>query len=415
MSCAETTAPRPASAPAVRPPRLVSPVLALVFVASFGTLTSFYLLLAVAPVLVAASGAGGAGAGLATGALMLSGVAAEFAAPALIARLGNRAVLALGAVLLGAPALALLAGGGMAVITAVCVVRGLGFGLTVVVTGALTAELVPAERRGEGAGVSGVVSCVPAVVALPAGIWLAGHLGPAPVIVIAAAAALAPLAVMPWLPGPARRRSAAAIRGAGGAAAVMPAAADPTGRPAGLLAALRQPALRRPALTFAAVTVSAGVVVAFLPLAAGASGSTAAAALFAEALAATATRWWAGRHGDRHGHARLLVPGLITAAAGMALLAASTSPAAAVAGMIAFGAGFGTIQNASFALLMNRVPAASFGTASALWNLAYDAGYGAGPAVLGLLVGHTGYAAGFALTAALILTALRPARRERRS
>jgi MFS family permease len=157
------------------------------------------------------------------------------------------------------------------------------------------------------------------------------------------------------------------------------------------------------------------VVVACLPLAAGASGSTAAAALFAEALAATVTRWWAGRHGDRRGHARLLVPGLVTAAAGMGLLAASGSPAAIVAGMIAFGAGFGVIQNATFAMLMNRVPPASFGTASALWNLAYDAGYGAGPAVLGLIVGSTGYAAGFALTAVLILTALRPARRERRS
>jgi len=404
MDCAETTACQPAGAAAARPPRLISPTLALVFVASFGTLTSFYLLLSVAPVLVAAAGAGGAGAGLATGALMLSGVAAEFAAPALIARFGNRAVLALGAVLLGVPALALLARGGMAVITAVCVVRGLGFGLTVVVTGALTAQLVPDGRRGEGAGISGVVSCVPAVVALPAGVWLAGHLGPAPVIAAAAAAALAPLAAMRWLPGPARRRAAGPAAGG-----------DAAERPAGLLAALGQPALRRPALTFAAVTVPAGVVVAFLPLVAGASGSTAAAALFAEALAATVTRWWAGRHGDRRGHARLLAPGLVTAAAGMGLLAASHSPAAAIAGLIAFGAGFGVIQNATFALLMSRVPPASFGTASALWNLAYDAGYGAGPAVLGLVVGRTGYAAGFALTAILILTALRPARRERRS
>ncbi|HEY1643513.1 MAG TPA: MFS transporter [Streptosporangiaceae bacterium] len=411
MTSAETAARRPVPAAAIRPPRLITPTLALVFATSLGTLTSFYLLLSVTPTLVAAAGAGGAGAGLATGTLMLSGVAAEFAAPALIARLGNRAVLALGAVLLGGPALVLLARGGMAAIIAVCVVRGLGFGLTVVVTGALTAELVPAERRGEGAGISGVVSCVPAVVALPAGVWLAGQLGPAPVIVITAAAALAPLAGMLWLPGRARHPAAAGSAPGGSATGAPAAGAE---GPAGLLAALRQPALRRPALTFAAVTVPAGVVVAFLPLAAGAPGGTAAAALFAEALAATVTRWWAGRRGDRRGHARLLVPGLVTAAAGMTLLAASAAPVAAIAGMIVFGAGFGVIQNATFALLMSRVPAGSLGTASALWNLAYDAGYGAGPAILGLVVGSTGYAAGFALTAVLILTALRPARRERR-
>src|SRR6266567_8711549 len=46
--------------------------------------------------------------------------------------------------------------------------------------------------------------------------------------------------------------------------------------------------------------------------------------------------------------------------------------------------------------------------ASALWNLAYDAGYGAGPAVFGLICACTGYPAAFALTGALILAALRP-------
>lgn len=53
-----------------------------------------------------------------------------------------------------------------------------------------------------------------------------------------------------------------------------------------------------------------------------------------------------------------------------------------------------------------------FGTASALWNLAYDAGYGAGPAAFGLLVTHTGYPAAFAMTGTLMLAAIPLARRE---
>jgi predicted MFS family arabinose efflux permease len=52
------------------------------------------------------------------------------------------------------------------------------------------------------------------------------------------------------------------------------------------------------------------------------------------------------------------------------------------------------------------------GTASALWSLAYDGGYGAGPAVFGLFLSHTGYPAAFALTGALMLAALPAARRE---
>ena len=74
--------------------------------------------------------------------------------------------------------------------------------------------------------------------------------------------------------------------------------------------------------------------------------------------------------------------------------------------MCLFGTGFGISQNATFALMIDRMPSSGLGTASALWNLAYDAGYGAGPAVFGLFVNHTGFPAAFALMGALTLTAL---------
>ena len=77
-----------------------------------------------------------------------------------------------------------------------------------------------------------------------------------------------------------------------------------------------------------------------------------------------------------------------------------------------FGAGFGVIENATFALLIEQLPEAK---ASALWNLAYDAGYGAGPAVFGLICVRTGYPAAFALTGALILAAVPAAFRERKA
>jgi MFS family permease len=91
-----------------------------------------------------------------------------------------------------------------------------------------------------------------------------------------------------------------------------------------------------------------------------------------------------------------------------------TSPAAVIAGMCLFGTGFGISQNATFVLMIDRMPASGLGAASALWNLAYDAGYGAGPAVFGLFAGHTGYPAAFALTGVLMLAALPAARRQAR-
>jgi MFS family permease len=91
---------------------------------------------------------------------------------------------------------------------------------------------------------------------------------------------------------------------------------------------------------------------------------------------------------------------------------ASSSPVVIFAGMALFGAGFGVIENATFALLIEQLPEAK---ASALWNFAYDAGYGAGPAVFGPICVRTGYPAAFALTGVLILAAVPAAVRERKT
>ena len=192
------------ASPATRdgaPDRLLSLPLAMTFLAEFTSLTSFFLLLSVLPMLASAAGASSSGAGLITGSLLLGTVAAEAAAASGIRRFGYRTMLAAGAVLLGVPALALLPREPQAVMMGVSFVRGLGFGLCGVTTGALTATLLPPGRRGEGLGLLGLVSGVPAVVALPAGVWLAGHHLATVVAAMAAAAGLLPLTTIRLLPG----------------------------------------------------------------------------------------------------------------------------------------------------------------------------------------------------------------------
>ena len=375
--------------------RLLSVPLAATFLAEFTSLTSFFLLLSVMPMLAPAAGAGSSGAGLMTGSLLLGTVAAEAAAAVAIRRFGYRTVLAAGVVLLGTPALAMLAPEPPAVMVGVSLVRGLGFGLCGVATGALTAKLLPPERRGEGLGLLGIVSGVPAIVALPAGVWLAGHHLAAAAAVTAATVALLPLLVIRRLPGGREARQPAS-------AGRMPGARS-SGRVAG--AALRLP------LIFAAATIAAGVLDSFLPIVKSIPSDLCSAALLVQAITATLSRWQAGKRGDRYGHARLLIPALAVAALGMAAMVALGSTVMIFVGMVLFGAGFGVIENATFALLIEQLPEAK---ASALWNLAYDAGYGAGPAVFGLICVRTGYPAGFALCGALILAAVPVALRERK-
>ena len=231
------------SAQSLPRPRLLSSALLLRFISIIGSSISFYLLLSVVP-LAAASTGSGAVAGWATSALMLTSVAGELTTPWVAARFGYRTVLATGLFLLGAPAFGLMVAAGPAVIVAVCLVRGLGFGITVVAGGALTASLIPPERRGEGLALTGVVAGVPAMVALPLGVVLAGSIGYAPVFAIGGAAAVVAVAAIPGLPCTATTRK----------------------RP-GVAAGLRTGALIRPALIFMTTAMAAGTVVTFLPLA----------------------------------------------------------------------------------------------------------------------------------------------------
>jgi predicted MFS family arabinose efflux permease len=367
-----------------RPEVLTGPVV-LLLLAGFGGLSSFYLLLSVVPLYAVAGGAGDLGAGLTTGALMVSTVATELVMTRLLARLGYRLTMGLGLLLLGAPAFLLLLSSALPLIVAVCLVRGAGLAIVAVTGSALIAELVRQERRGEGLGLYGVAVGVPAIVGLPLGVWLIPRVGYAPVFVAAAVVALAAVGAVAGLP------------------AYRPAQASRDG----VLAGLRTAELVRPSLVFLAVTLASGVVATFVPLAVPAeSRRMVSLALLVQAVTATLARWAAGRFGDRRGNAGLLPPAVLAAAVGMAGLIWTANPLALVVGMALFGIGFGIAQNATLTLMFERAPSSRYGTVSTMWNLAYDAGIGIGAVGFGAVAELTGYSTAFALTSALVFAAL---------
>jgi predicted MFS family arabinose efflux permease len=381
------TAPAPIVA---SPPAVLSRPLVLRLVSIVGCSIGFYLPLAVVPLFAEAAGSRSS-AGLSTGALLAATVLFELVTPRIVAHLGYRWTLALGLLLLGAPALLFLRSPSVSLIVAISAVRGVGFAIAVVAGGALTAALIPDQRRGEGLALVGLVSGVSSVLALPLGMWAAGRWGFGIVFVLTAAAPLAALVTLPALPrhdAPADRRHAT-MRG------------------------LRNRQLMRPAMIFATCTSAAGVLVTFLPLAVGRPASwVAPVALFVQPAVATAARCFAGRFGDRRGQSTLLVPGVILSIAGMAALAAVGSPATVVAGAAVFGAGFGILQNTTLTLMYARVPASGYSTVSAIWNAAYDLGMALGAIGVGLLVTVVGFGPAFLLTAATMVPALFLARRE---
>jgi MFS family permease len=374
--------------PVVATERLVSGQFGRLLVLVFGSGLSMYLLTSVVPLYLAANGSGGIGAGLSTGAMMLSAVAVELLVPRMLARWGHQRVLGLGLILLGAPSLVLLATASLPVVLAVCVVRGAGLAILVVGAVALVADITPAHRRGEALGVYGVAVGVPAVIGLPLGVYLTNLIGFDALFVVAALSSLGVLGLLAGMP-----RGAAAEE-----------------QHVNVLGGLRGSGLMMPTLVFAAVTVAAGISVTFLPLAvAEDKHSLVATALLLQAIGAPVARWLAGRYADRVGPAKLLAPALVLATLGAGSLVLIGDSVAILAGSILFGIGFGAAQNLTIALMYNRVDRSRYGQVSALWNLAYDGGWGIGAMVFGVVVSGVGFATAFALTAVVVAAAVVPA------
>ncbi|QJY50376.1 MFS transporter [Pseudonocardia broussonetiae] len=353
----------------------------------------YALLLPVVPLWV--SGAGELAAGSTTGALMLTTIGTQLAVPWLVARLGYRTVLGAGLVLLGAPTPLLALSAELGPVLAVSAARGVGFGLLTVVGSALVAELAAPSEHGRAAARYGVAVGVPQLVLLPAGVAVVDVAGFTGVFVAAGAAPLLGLLALPALRVP--RPTPVAADGEPGPARPRPASA--------------------PLVAMLSCSVAQGGLVTFLPLAVPGAAGLVAAALFATAAGALLGRTTAGRLVDRHGlGGRLLLPGVLLAAAGMAVevlaLGAPAGPLVVV-GSAVVGVGFGLVQNDALTTLFAAGGPAGYGSASAAWNIAYDAGTGVGAVGLGAVADPFGFRAAFGLSAIALLLVGPAARRSR--
>ena len=358
----------------------------------------YSLLLAVVPLRVAA--AGEFAAGVTTGVLMATTILTQLAVPWLVARTGYRAVFAAGLVLLGAPAPLLALSAQLGPVLLVSALRGVGFGLLTVVGSALVAELVPPAERGRAAARYGIAVGLPQLVLLPSGVAVVGLTGFTGVFVAAGVAPLLGLLALPALRVPGRPAE--------------PAASDAPARPGALAAA--------PLVAMLTCSIAQGGLITFLPLAVPDAALLVAAALFVTAAGTLLGRSAAGWLVDRRGlGGRLLVPGVLLAAvgAGVEVVALGDGALDGVAPLVVVGAalvgfGFGLVQNDALTALFAAGGPERYGAASAAWNIAYDAGTGAGAVGLGAVADPLGFRSAFGLAALLLVVAapvVRPRRR----
>lgn len=377
----------------------------LIAATAFG-LCGFAAVLPLVPLWASRGGAGEFGAGSTTAAFMLTTVLTQLAMPWLLERGGYRWAFPVGALVMGLPAPLFSLTTDLGPLVAVSAVRGVGFGMVSVAGTVLAARLVPSHQVGRATGYYGLAVGLPQVLILPGGVALALNIGFGAAFWLTGLCSVvgAALAAGIWFADGGRNR--VALRGRGRSA---PAPDTPSGPP--LLLALAAP------LVLMLLTASAAsAIITFLAIPFEETAWLVGAALTCYALAVVVGRWAAGMLYDRHRRTLLLLPGMAGSVLGMALVTAALwSVGGAVgggavvlvlSGSMVFGLGFGAVQNETVTLMLHRAGPAGYGRASAVWNIGFDAGSGAGAMVLGLLIQVLGYGPAFGVTAVALLAVL---------
>ncbi len=364
----------------------------------------YAVLLPVAPLWAVEGGADEAGSGLVNGVLLFVTILTQGFVPKLLRRFGAALVLGVGLALLGGPSLLQLLSDDLWWILTMSAVRGIGFGILTVCGSAAVAHLVRPARHGAAIGVYGAAIAVPQVILMPIGPWLADAvgfwavfaLGTLPLLGIGFAPALAHAwhgtvdASEPQGDGPARTI----------------ATPDETARrpwiPAGLL---------RPMFLLLAVTLAGGALITFAPqMVSTPAATTGGLALLT--ITAAVSRWGIGGLADRHGTRPFVWPLVLATSVGLILVALAVSDPAAtqvplfLCAMALSGVAYGGLQNLTLLLSLNAVQRKDYDTASAVWNIGFDAGTGVGSILIGSLAARLSFAPALLVAAAISLATL---------
>lgn len=361
------------------------PLMAMTFLGFSG----YAVLLPAAPLWAVHGGAGEAGSGLVNGVLMLFTVLTQLFVPALLRRFGWGPVMATGMLLLGLPSVLHLLSDELWAVLALSAVRGTGFGVLTVTGGAAVAELVSAAHRGRAVGTYGLAVAGAQVGLLPAAPWLAEQFGFGLVFALGA---------LPVLAAPAALVLGRTLQ------------AQPPQEQGG---AQRPPYTRmlRPWFLLLAITLAGGALITFTAQMSS-SATLTLVGLFLLSLTAAIFRWRIGALADRSGPQRFIWPLVLLSAAAMVLIAwsvrdpAATSAVALLVGMAALGICYGGLQNLTMLVTFATVSRRHYSQASAVWNIGFDAGTGAGSVLVGLVAAGTSFSTAMLVVAGLCLSTL---------
>ena len=360
------------------------------FAGVFGaTLLCFLAIGAVLPVLpryvTGPVGAGDLAVGLVVGAFAATAFVGRPIGGRLADRRGRRSVVLAGLLICAVAGALLFLPFGVAGLVVARLVIGLGDGWVFTAGVTWIVDLAPADRRGQAIGIFGL--------AIWGGLTIGTVLGEAVYALggfeaVWAFATLSPLGgVLVARTVPDHHRPPEVEAGA----------APPS-------APLLPRAALRPGVALALANVGYGTMAGFVVLHLDAQGIGSGALVFtAFAASVVVTRLFLGRLPDRIGPRRSAFFAALAQAAGLALVAAASSLAVALAGALVMGAGTSLIFPSLALLVVRRVDDAGRGAAMGAFTAFFDAGVGIGAPLAGAVAALTDYRTAFAVAAGFAL------------
>lgn len=330
--------------------------------------------------------------GLVAGIFVLASLLVRFFADALLRYWGTRACLVVGILIAGGSAALYAAAPNVAMLLAVRLVSGAGFGIGTTFYVTAIMDFIPAARRGEGLGYFGLATTLAMACAPATALWIARRWGFTPMFFTATASEGVALATLCLCHLPER-------------ASLAPAASRAPAR--GLFARLVEPGTRRAVVMIILFGTSYGGVLNFVAVYARTLGLDLAGVFFLVATGCIVLSRLATRTVyDRFGVAWAVIPGGVVLAAGLVLLAHAGGAVSFLGAACLYGWGVGMLFPALQTETMAAVLPARRAAASAAFSSALDVGLGGGSVLLGFLAQRLGLADAYLVASAALVVML---------
>ncbi|MDF2645263.1 MAG: transporter [Paenibacillus sp.] len=278
----------------------------------------------------------------------------------------------------------------MAVVTLILAARfvhGIGWGMSTTSLGTVIADIIPAERRGEGMGYYGLSNTFAMALAPLTGLWLMQTYGFPRVLLISTLLALLSLFSSLFI------------------TYTKPMPIEKSAQRPKLMDRLWERTAMLPSVLLLCTAICYGGIVTFITLFGHEAGISNVGWFFlCNASMVLIVRPITGMLFDRKGPEWVLLPGALFTLAGLLLLSYAHSEASLAAAAICYGIGFGSLQPALQAWTIARAAPNRRGAANGTFFSANDLGIGLGAMVLGALANISGsYALMYRYSTVLIL------------